>query len=164
MRTTLLLLVIVLIGVGAFLSEYLVYAGLLLYALIISHKSILRGLSIILVKYLQRRYRMATKRNYHNRTNQVLARLILIQSILYYFKRQFHAWGYFHYGSSWPDKDEKFYRWLFPVKDFEEIDIVVWYNPSAVAYYQNKIYLQRGKSPNYEKEIKEHLLKWNEWT
>ena len=128
-------------------------------------KYTLRILSIWLVKYLQRKYKSITVKNiHHNHTNQVLAKLELIQSILYFFKSQFSAWGYFHPDCVWSQEDEIFFRKLFPEKDFEEMDIVVWQNPEAVTYYHNKIYhLTKGKSPIYAKEIEKQLKIWKNW-
>ena len=106
-----------------------------------------------------------TIKNRYSQTNRVLNKLILIQNILYYFKREFHAWGYFHPDCQWSEKDEKYYNKLFPKKeDFDELDIVIWHNPEAVTYYHNKIYkLQKGSSPNYRWEIKDQLIKWKNW-
>ena len=128
-------------------------------------KPILRFLSILLIRYLQRKYKSITLKNIHrNHSNQVLNKLQLIQNILYYFKGEFHAWGYFHYDCGWGEADEKYYRNLFPDKDFEEIDIVVWHNPKAVTYYQNEIFkLTKGNSPEYAYRIKKQLIKWKNW-
>jgi len=124
----------------------------------------MRFIAILLVKYLQRRYKSISLKNRYNQTNQVLAKLELIQSILYYFKGQFSACGYFHPSCSWSDKDEKKFRRLFPQKDFDELDIVVWHNPKAITYYHNKIYqLSKGCSPLYQKEIKKQLIEWKDW-
>ena len=128
-------------------------------------KSVLKFFAIILVKYLQKKYKSITLKNQTKQTNQVLNTLILIQSILYYFKRQFHAWGYFHPDCIWSEKDEKEYNKLFPEKeDFKELDIVVWHNPEAVTYYHNKIYkLNKNQSLQYELEIKQQLKNWKKW-
>lgn len=128
-------------------------------------KPILRLLSVLLIKYLQRKYKSITKKNIlNNHTNQVLNKLQLIQSILHYFKGEFHAWGYFHPDCGWCNEDEKYFRKLFPEKDFEEIDIVVWYNPDAVTYYHNLIFkLGKGATPDYARAIKKQLIKWKEW-
>jgi len=124
----------------------------------------IRFIAVLIVKYLQKRYKSISLKNRHNQTNQVLLKLRLIQSILYYFKGQFSAWGYFHPSCVWPEKDEKNFSKLFPKKDFEELDLVVWHNPEAVTYYQNKIYeLSNRRPPNYEKEIKKQLILWDKW-
>ena len=118
----------------------------------------------MIIKYLQKRYKFISIKNRYNQTNQVLNKLILIQNILYFFKEEFQAWGYFHPHCVWSEKDEKYYRNLFPQKeDFDELDIVIWHNPEAVTYYHNKIYkLQKG-TPNYRWEIKNQLIKWKNW-
>jgi hypothetical protein len=124
---------------------------------------ILRPFCILIVKFLQRRYKQITIKNRHNQTNQVLSKLKLIQSILYYFKSQFHAWGYFHPDCGWSEKDEFKFRKLFPTKDFEELDLVVLHNPNAITYYQNRIYdLTNGKSVK-SSDIEKQLRKWNDW-
>ena len=125
----------------------------------------LRFIAVIFIKYLQNKYKSISIRNRYNRTNQVISKLKLIQSILYYFKSQFSAWGYFHPGCVWSKEDEKYFRKLFPQKeDFEEFEIVVWHNPEAVNYYQNKIWeLSKQRPPNYEREIKKQLIKWEKW-
>jgi hypothetical protein len=90
--------------------------------------------------------------------------LKLIQSVLYFFKCQFKAWGYFHPDCTWSEKDEIYFRKLFPQKDFEELDTVVWYNPEAVTYYHNKIWeLSKQRPPIYSSSIKNQLIKWKTW-
>ncbi len=127
-------------------------------------RTLLRYVSIWIIKYLQRRYKSISVKNKRNQTNQIISKLMLIQSILYYFKSQFSAWGYFHPDCFWSDKDEKYFRKLFPQKDFEELDIVVWHNPDAVTYYHNKIFqLSKQCSPNYEIQIKKQLIAWKKW-
>ena len=128
-------------------------------------KFLLRTISILIIKYLQKRYKSISIKNRYNQTNQVLNKLILIQSILYYFKSQFSAWGYFHPSCGWSKEDEKYFRNLFPQKeDFEELDIVVSHNPEAVTYYHNKIWvLSKGNPPLYKLEIKKQLIKWENW-
>jgi len=125
----------------------------------------LKILSIVLIRYLQRRYKKITIRHRYNQTNQILSKLRLIQWVLHYFKSQFEAWGYFHPTCVWTDKDEDYFRKIFPQKeDFEELTTVVWHNPAAVTYYHNKIFKLNGnRSTIYEGEIKKQLKKWNEW-
>lgn len=126
---------------------------------------ILRKISIIIIKYLQRKYKSLTAHALlGNQSNQVISRLKLIQSVLYFFQTQFHAWGYFHPSCVWSPKDEKYFRELFPEKDFPEVPIVVWHNPYAVTYYKNKIFKLSNESPPiYEIEIKKQLKKWKDW-
>ena len=130
-----------------------------------SMKFIPKIFCIFLIKFLQKRYKAISIKNRFNQSDQVINKLILIQSILYYFKRQFHAWGYFHPSCGWSEKDEIKFRKLFPQKDeFEELDIVVSHNPEAVTYYHNKIYnLSKGTSTLYSQEIKKQLIKWDNW-
>lgn len=124
----------------------------------------LRLISVLIVRYLQKRYKSISIKESHSQTNQVLAKLKLIQAILYFFKSNFHAWGYFHPDCIWTAKDEKYFRKLFPQKDFKELDIVVWHNPEAVTYYHNKIWeLSKHQPPVYEAEIKKQLIEWNDW-
>lgn len=127
-------------------------------------KPLLRVLAIIAIKYLQRRYKVISLKNLHRNTTQTITKLQLIQAVLFYFKRQFQAWGYFHPLCLWSNTDEKKFRKLFPQKDFREIDLVVWYNPEAVTYYQNKIFhLSKGATPCYEFEIRKQLIKNKDW-
>lgn len=128
-------------------------------------KEPIKFIAILFVKYLQRRYKTISVKNKYNQSNKIIDKLILIQSILYYFKRQFSAWGYFHPSCTWSEKDEKYFRKIFPQKDdFEELEIVVWHNPEAVTYYHNMIFvLEKEKSFDYSKEIKEQLIKWKDW-
>jgi hypothetical protein len=125
----------------------------------------LKFVSVLIVKFLQKRYKSISIKNRYNQTNQVLSKLILIQAILYFFKSQFSAWGYFHPDCAWSKKDERYFRKLFPQKeDFEELNIVVCHNPEAVTYYHNKIYeLSKKHPPIYEIEIKKQLIKWKDW-
>lgn len=126
---------------------------------------ILRKLSVLIIRYLQRKYKSLTAHALlGNQSNGVLAKLKLIQSVLYFFQTQFRAWGYFHPSCVWSPKDEKYFRELFPEKDFPEVPIVVWHNPYAVTYYKNKIWiLNKEKALNYEREIEYQLQKWKEW-
>tara|TARA_R110000851_G_scaffold63075_6_gene144419 strand:- start:438 stop:827 length:390 start_codon:yes stop_codon:yes gene_type:complete len=125
---------------------------------------LLKPFAILLVKHLQRKYKRITVNNSSNQTNQILCTLQLIQSKLYYYKRQFSAWGYFHPSCVWSEKDELFFKKLFPVKDFEELEIVIWHNPEAVTYYHNKIYkLRKENNTNYTSEIETQLRNWKKW-
>lgn len=127
-------------------------------------KQILKFFSVILIRFLQKKYKSISLNEQYNQSNQVLHKLQLIQSVLYYFKGQFSAWGYFHPSCIWTEKDEKYFNKLFPEKDFKELDIVIWHNPEAVTYYHNKIYdLSKGRSPIYEIDIKRQLKKWKNW-
>jgi len=130
----------------------------------ISKLNPLRILSIIIIKYLQKRYKSISLQNRYSQTNQVLNKLILIQSILYYFKKQFRVWGYFHPSCNWSLEDEIYFKKLFPQKDFEELSIVVFHNPEALTYYHNEIYkLNNYKPTNFESKIKKQLIKWDNW-
>lgn len=132
-------------------------------------KYLFKNLSKVLIRYLQKRYIRVTKANKFNCTNRVINELILIQSILYFFRESYSAWGYFHPSCVWSDKDELEFEKLFPNKpEMDELDIVVEHNPSAVTYYKNKIYDMTPrdkyhKSPSYSVQIKNQLKAWNEW-
>lgn len=124
----------------------------------------LKYASILLIKYLQRRYKSISINSSTRQSNQVLTKLKLIQHVLYYFKCQFQAWGYFHEDCVWSGKDEAEFRKLFPKKDFKELEIVVWHNPEAVTYYHNKIWdLSKQRPPNYAREIRKQLIEWKDW-
>lgn len=124
---------------------------------------LLRTFTLWYIKYLQKRYKAITVKNInHNQSNQVLAELMLIQSKLYYYKRQFSAWGMFHYDCTWSPEDQVYFDKLFPEIDFKEIDIVIWHKPEAVTYYRNEIYLlSKGISADSQTIIK-HLKKWKD--
>lgn len=128
-------------------------------------KYLLRIISVLIVKFLQKRYKSISIKNRYNQSTPVLAKLQLIQSVLYFFKTQFNAWGYFHPDCVWSKQDEEYFRKLFPQKDdFEELDIVVWHNPEAVTYYHNEIYrLNQGRATRYSEEIKRQLIEWKRW-
>jgi len=125
----------------------------------------LKFVAVLIIRYLQQSYKSISVKNRCNQSNQVISKLILIQAILYFFKRQFSAYGYFHPSCGWSKKDEKYFKKLFPQKeDFEELDIAVWHNPEAVTYYHNKIWeLSKRCPPLYTIEIKKQLIKWKEW-
>jgi hypothetical protein len=120
---------------------------------------------VLVIRYLQRKYKkLSEKAIRKSATSITIEKLILIQYILYFFKRQFSAWGYFHPSCLWTKEDEAYFRKLFPKKDFEEPAIVVYYNPQAITYYHNKIFrLSKGRPPIYEHEIKRQLIEWNDW-
>lgn len=127
---------------------------------------LLKPLAIQRVKYLQRKYRKLSiyHSTYGGQSNQVLAKLKLLQHQLYYYKSQFDYWGYFYPNCVGNDKHDKFYSKLFPIKDFPEVDNVVWHNPEAVTYYHNKIWnLRRGKSTQYPTQIEKTLRKYKKW-
>jgi hypothetical protein len=91
-------------------------------------------------------------------STQVLTKLKLIQDKLYYYKQQFHAWGYYHYDCCWTPADEIFFNNLFPEINFKQIDIVVWYNHEALNFYLNKF---KYSQDFLHKEIIKQLKLWN---
>lgn len=127
---------------------------------------ILIPFAIVRVRLIQYRYKHLTINNTGNRTNQILAELKLLQAKEHYYKTQFSAWGKYHPSFSFSSneylKHLKFINWLFPEKNFEEVDIVIWYHPEAVTYYHNKIFkLQDNVASNYANEIKKQIKEWN---
>lgn len=126
-------------------------------------RHIIRPLAILIVRFLQYRYKhLSTSERYW--AGRPISRLQLLQAVLYFFKQQFNAWGYFHPDCSWSEKDERQFRKLFPEKDFDEVEVVVWHNPEAVTYYHNRIFnLMKGRGINYEREIGQQLRKWKKW-
>lgn len=131
------------------------------------HRKPLRFIVVLLIKFLQRKYKKSTISEYTNRTTNVTPTLVLIQNILYFFKQHFSAWGYFHPSCVWSENDEKYYRNLFPEINFIEHDSVIRMKPEAVTYYQNKIFLlnkiKSDKQINMGKEIEMQLKKWKQW-
>lgn len=125
---------------------------------------IAKPLAIIVIKFLRKRYETIHNKNVGNQTNQVINNLILIQSILYWFKVHFRAWGYFHPSPMWSVQDEYEFDRLFPEKTLKEFPIVIKYNPEAVTYYTNMIdKLSDWNGPIYSKEIPKQLRKWKNW-
>ncbi len=121
--------------------------------------------AIIHIRMIQWRYKKITTGNYCNQSNQNIAILRLLQAKEYYYKNQFDSHGKFHpkfsYRNGEYQKHIQYMNWLFPEKEFNEWDIIIWYNPEAVTYYHNKIYtLQKGVSCRYEAEIPRQLKKW----
>lgn len=128
-------------------------------------RHILKPFAILYVIYLRKKYKRLTIKWEYNQSNQHLATLQLLQAKIHYFHSQFLPWGYYHPSCVTTSGDgyDEFLEWLFPPKDFDELEIVAWHNPEAVTYYHNKIYtLMGGISPKYDKEIKKQLIKWND--
>ncbi len=127
---------------------------------------ILIPFAIIHVRIIQYQYKRITISDIHNKSNNRIAKLRLLLAQEYYYKTQFQAWGKFHPDFGFSDneykKHRKFINWLFPLKDYDEWDIVIWHYPDAITYYQNKIFqLSNGKIPAYHIEIKKQMRKWN---
>jgi len=123
---------------------------------------------ILYIRWVQYRYEKITVENYYNRSNSNIHKLQLLQSIEYYYEREFDAWGKYHPSFEFSrrelKKHRKFMNWLFPRKKFKEWEVVIWHNPRAITYYHNKIFiLLKGKTPFYENEIVEQLSKWRDF-
>ena len=121
--------------------------------------------AIIHIRIIQYRYKKLTTSNYYRRSNVVTFSLILLQMKEYYYKTQFSAWGKFHPSFGFSNKQMvrhyKYMNWLFPEKDFEEFDTVIYHKPEAVTFYHNQIYtLSKGKPPMYAVEIPKQIKKW----
>lgn len=126
---------------------------------------ILIPFAIVHVRIIQYRYKKITLSNINNQTSSNITVLELLQAKEYYYERQFESWGKFHpkfsYNNRQLRRHNKFMNWLFPEKNFKELDIVVWHNPRAVTYYHNKIFALQGNiSSMYEVEIKSQLKQW----
>lgn len=121
--------------------------------------------SIVLIKYLQRRYKYLCIKYRYNQNNQVISKLILMQHILFYFYRQFSAWGYFHPSCVWSPDDEKRLRKIFTQKDFEEWDILIINNPEALTYYRNELYKYNHKcgANTSHVAIRRQLIAWKRY-
>ena len=121
--------------------------------------------AILRIRYIQYRYKKITTKNYMNQSSSNLSKLLLLQMKEHYYNRQFESWGKYHpdfsYNETSLSDHRKFMNWLFPEKDFKEWDILIWHNPEAVTYYQNKIFnLMNGKQPLYEVEIPNQIKAW----
>ena len=84
----------------------------------------LKLVSILIVKYLQKKYKKLSIDSKYKQSSIRLANLKLFQYLLYYFKIQFSAWGYFHPSCIWTEKDEKFFIKLFPELALQAKDMV----------------------------------------
>ncbi len=128
---------------------------------------IMAPFAIVRIRLIQYRYKRITTRNYTERSNVRIATLILLQCKEYYYERMFDSWGRFHPSFSYTSigliKHIRFMRWLFPEKDFEEWDNVVYHNPRAVTFYQNEIYtLNKYTSTPTDKRILVQIKKWKD--
>jgi len=121
--------------------------------------------AIIHIRIIQYRYKKITLGNCGNHTNSNIAKLKLLQAKEYYYHCQFSPNGKYLARFAFSNAEYKahliFMNWLFPIKDFKEWEIVIWHNPEAITYYQNKIFnLQKGVSTSFENEITAQILKW----
>lgn len=117
--------------------------------------------AVLRVIYLRKRYKKLTLKWEYDRTNQHLTTLIHIRHLIWYYHSQFSYWGYFNPGCVTNPKYDDFFNWLFPPMDFNELDSVIIYNPEAVTYYHNKIFiLKRKVDTSYSKEISKQLKEW----
>lgn len=126
---------------------------------------LLKPFAIMRVKYLQRKYKRLSIKHYNfNQSNRVLAELKLIQHQLYYYKTQFRPWGYFHPSCTSTHIHQEAFDKLFPVKDFDEINIVIHHNPEAVTFYKNEIYSKQSIiSEQLTDKIIKQLKAWDDW-
>lgn len=121
--------------------------------------------AILRIRWIQNRYKYITLNSAGRHSNQVLADLRLLQAREGYYKDSFESWGKYHPDFSYSQgeyaKHLQFMDWLFPEKDFEEIDIVIWYKPEAIAYYHNRIYKLNGdRGTLHHYEILKQIKKW----
>ena len=125
-------------------------------------RHLLKPFAILHVIYLRKKYKRLTIKWRKDQTNQHIIVLRLIQAKVYYYHNQFSPWGYYHPSCVVGSKQVKFMNWLFPQKDFRELDLLVKYNPNTVTYYLNKIYkLSKGQTPAYVNAIRKQLIKWD---
>ena len=118
--------------------------------------------AILYVIYLRYNYKRLTIKWQYNQSNQHLAVLRLLQAKIHYFHSQFSPWGYYHPSCVYTNKHERFIDWLFPQRDYKELELLVWSNPKAVTWYHNYIYNSNKKvSIHYASSIEKQLKKWN---
>ena len=118
---------------------------------------------ILYIRYIQYKQRVLSTKQGNSNTNK----LIIFQSLEYYYKQEFESWGKYHngkfsYSSKEWDKHIRFINWLFPDKDYKQSDIVIRYNPEAVTYYINLIYRTDKEPRNHTRDIPIQLKKWKE--
>lgn len=125
-------------------------------------------LVIIHLRYIQRKYYRITVKNIaSNQSNQVLNDLRLLQSKEHYYYESFSAWGKYHPSCVWTHKDAEFFKWLFPKKNFKQIDLVLLEHQEGVVVYTNIIWdlINKGKkmpypgTDNFARMIEKHLNK-----
>lgn len=101
-------------------------------------------IAIIKIRKIQRQYKKLSVENAYNRTNQILTKLQLLLAKEEYYKSQFQAWGKYCVQFSFNEEDckkqIKFLNWLFPPKDFDEIDLVLNYSSEANLMFRNKLF------------------------
>lgn len=121
-------------------------------------RHLLKPFAILYIIYLRKRYKALTLSD--RQGSQQLYTLRLLQAKIYYYHKQMSPWGYYHPSCASGKEQEKFMAWLFPPKDYDELELLTWSNPEAVTYYHNKIYHKQGSVP-YNTQIKKQLIKWN---
>ena len=117
--------------------------------------------TIVLIKLLQFIYKRKTIAMKYKMSNQNIAKILLLKHLLYYYKQQFHAYGYYHPSCDYNDKYNKFYKWLFPTINYKENYIAINHNPEAITYYHNTLYSKgiKGGYNYHANEIEKFLIK-----
>lgn len=118
---------------------------------------------VIKIRILQWRLKRVIVNNYDKQSNEKLNKAKRFQFLEYCREQQFKSWGKYHkrfcYDNKQSKKHSEAMSWLFPIKDYEMWDIVVWYNPRAVTFYHNKIYRYEPHL-SYHTQINNQLSKW----
>lgn len=122
-----------------------------------------KWLVIILIKRLILKAKYITINNNGNHTNMVLNELKYIQYKLFYYKSLLSPYGVYHKSCGWSDEKQKELNSLFSEKDYEPIDIVLWYHPEAVTYYRNRIYYLENNDRRKKLSLIDQLKQWNNY-
>jgi hypothetical protein len=123
-------------------------------------KNLIKPIAILIVRYVQYRYKKISLLKSYNSSN--INKLILLQAIEEYFKKEFQAWGFFHRSCVVNSSYHNYIKRIFPDKNFEENDIVICHKYDAITFYKNMIYnLNGGAAINYKSAILNQLKKWD---
>jgi len=117
-------------------------------------------LAMFHVKLIQWQYKRITiKHGGSNRSNRNLARLRLLQAKEEYYKSQFGPYGRYHPSCVISDEYKAFLNKLFPEKNFQEWELIIWNKKDAITFYRNEIHKLRGSYPSGD-EIVHQIKIW----
>ena len=116
--------------------------------------------TIVLIKLLQWIYKRKTISMEYEMSNRNIAKIVFLKHLLYYYKQQFHAYGYYHISCTWSNKYDNFYKWLFPIINYKENYFAINHNPEAITYYHNQLYNKgiKGGYNYHADKIKKFLI------
>lgn len=108
-------------------------------------RHITQPFEFLFLRLVQWRYKKITIKNRYNQSNRILAYLKLLVNIEEYYRSQYRPWGRFHpqfaHSHKQYAKHNKRMEWLFPKKNFEEMDIVLEEIPEYKTKLKNTIFI-----------------------